>query len=63
MSDAERGPGIRLVPKPRHRRVQDPADIDAFLSAAGTWRDVDTDALVRDIVESRRLSSRPPVEL
>ena len=38
-------------------------DYEAFLASAGSWKDVDTDKLVRDIYESRRISSRPPIEL
>jgi hypothetical protein len=37
-------------------------DLEAFLSAAGSWSDFDTDQLVADIYESRR-SSRSPVDL
>src|SRR5438477_11440601 len=40
------------------------ADSQAFLFSFGGWKDlVDTDRLIEDILESRRLSSRPPVEL
>lgn len=38
-------------------------DYEAFLASAGSWKDVDTDKLIRDIGESRKISSRPPVEL
>ena len=38
-------------------------DYEAFLASAGSWKDVDTDTLVRDIYESRKISSRPPVKL
>jgi len=37
-------------------------DWEAFRAAAGSWDDVDTDAFLEDIYESRK-SSRPPVEL
>jgi hypothetical protein len=37
-------------------------DDEAFLSAAGSWSDVDIDEFLKDIYESRR-SSRPPVDL
>lgn len=47
----------------RSRRVKTTADYEAFRSAAGSWKDVDTDRLVAEIYESRRRSSRPPVEL
>jgi hypothetical protein len=40
------------------------ADLAAFRAAAGSWRDnVDTEKLKRDIAESRRISTRPHVEL
>ena len=39
-----------------------PEAIEAFKSAAGGWRDVDTDALIADIYERRKVS-RPPVDL
>ena len=46
------------------RRAKTKEDYEAFLSSAGSWKGlVDTDKLVADIYESRRLSSRPPVEL
>ncbi len=55
-----------LVPatpaKRRRAKAVSPADDAAFLASAGSWKDVDTDALLTDIYESRR-SSRPPVEL
>ena len=38
-------------------------DLQAFRAAAGGWSDLDTDALVRDIYETRRSSTRPPVRL
>ncbi|MBI4322413.1 MAG: hypothetical protein HY675_28300 [Chloroflexi bacterium] len=47
----------------RTRRQKTKADYAAFLSAAGSWRDVDTEKLKSDIYESRRRSTRPPVEL
>jgi hypothetical protein len=46
---------------PRRRKTA--ADYEAFLSAAGSWKDVDTDKLIADIYESRRRSSGPPIEL
>jgi hypothetical protein len=39
------------------------ADYEAFRSAAGGWKDVDTDKLIKDIYASRKISTRPPVEL
>ena len=48
--------------KPR-RRAKTKEDYDAFLSSLGGWKDVDVDAFLRDNDESRRISTRPPVEL
>jgi hypothetical protein len=47
----------------RHGRGKTEADLSAFRSAAGGWKDVDTDRLTEDIYETRRRSNRPPVEL
>ncbi len=49
----------------RHRgKTPTEEDLEAFRSAAGGWRGVvDVDKLVKDIYESRRISTRPPVEL
>ncbi len=55
------------VKKPTSRRrtgwKKTKADDEAFLASAGGWSDVDTDTLIEDIYESRRISIRPPVEL
>jgi len=48
---------------PRPRRQPTAADREAFRAAAGSWKDVDTDKLVEDMYESRRISTRPPVDL
>ena len=50
----------------RSRRTKTPteADIEAFLSSAGSWKGiVDTEKLKQDIYESRRMSSRPPIKV
>ena len=48
----------------RARRPKTKADYEAFLSSLGGWKDlVDTEKLKRDIYESRRISTRPPIEL
>jgi hypothetical protein len=39
------------------------ADRDAFLASAGSWKDVDVDEFLKNIYESRRISSRPSVQL
>jgi hypothetical protein len=45
-------------------RVISKADHEAFLASLGGWEGpVDTDKLLTDIYESRRISTRPPVEL
>jgi hypothetical protein len=50
--------------KRSHGRQKTEADVDAFLSAAGGWKDlVDTERLKRDIAESRARSSRSPIQL
>ncbi|MBI4318267.1 MAG: hypothetical protein HY675_07245 [Chloroflexi bacterium] len=48
----------RLVPRRRRK-----PNYEAFKSAAGGWKDVDTDKLVADIYADRRTSDRLPVEL
>jgi hypothetical protein len=48
----------------RNKRVRTKADYEAFRAAAGGWKGlVDTDKLIADIYESRRISTKPPVEL
>ena len=58
-------PIAEIVPVRRRSRRRSPtaAEREAFRSSAGGWKDlVDTDKLVADIYESRRISSRPPIE-
>ncbi|MGH2534609.1 MAG: hypothetical protein ACRDJW_20285 [Thermomicrobiales bacterium] len=45
------------------KRIKTAADLAAFLRTAGGWKLVDTDRLKKDIQESRKLQTRPPVEL
>jgi hypothetical protein len=62
----EQGEQVLLKPAPsskRKHRTHTEADYQAFLASAGGWKDVDTDKLLEDIYESRRTSSRPPVDL
>ena|SRR5436190_22716760 len=48
----------------KHKRNRRNADREAFLASLGGWKDlVDTDKLVEDIYESRRISTRPPIRL
>jgi hypothetical protein len=63
----EKGEGelveVKPVMSPKSgRKTVTKEDDEAFLSAAGGWADVDIDAFLEDIYESRK-SSRPPVEL
>lgn len=62
----DQGQQVLLKPAPGSKRKSRPrtdADRQAFLASAGGWRDVDTDKLLEDIYESRKNSSRPPVDL
>ena len=45
------------------RRTPGPADLAAFLSAAGSWSDVDDAEFLRKVYESRDLPPRPLPEL
>jgi hypothetical protein len=49
--------------KAKKRKGKTKADYEAFKSAAGSWKDVDTDRLIKDIYEQRRRSNKPPIEL
>ena len=54
-------PARRAPAKKKREKTQ--ADYEAFKSAAGGWKDIDTDKLIANIYASRRRSNRPPVEL
>ena len=48
----------------KRKREHTDADRAAFRAAAGGWKGlVGTEAFIRDVYESRRISSRPPVKL
>ena len=47
----------------RTGRRKTTADYQAFRSSAGGWKDVDVDTLLKDIYESRAVSTRPPVDV
>jgi hypothetical protein len=48
----------------RRKRERSEADRQAFLASLGSWKNlIDADAFVEANYESRRRSSRPPVEL
>ncbi|HEY8283980.1 MAG TPA: hypothetical protein VIJ28_06300 [Chloroflexota bacterium] len=54
----------KRVARPRRIKKPTEAEIQTFLSSAGSWKGiVDTEKLKQDIQESRRMSSRPPVKL
>ena len=56
-------PVVRIR-KRRGQRVTTEADRAAFLSSAGGWEgNVDVETFLRGNDESRRRSSRPPIEL
>lgn len=62
--------GEKLVIKPlttkksvRRQRKLSKADIEAFRTAAGSWKDEDVDTFIQNVYESRQNSLRPPVEL
>ena len=44
-------------------REKTEADYEAFRSAAGGWKDVDTDKIIEDIYADRRMSDHPAVDL
>ena len=46
----------------RARRPKTAEDYEAFRAAAGGWKNVDTEAFLRDNYASRAISSRPPGE-
>jgi hypothetical protein len=55
---------VTSTPERPMEQEKSEADYEAFLSAAGSWNGlIDPDRLIADIYESRRLSTRPPVEL
>jgi hypothetical protein len=45
------------------KRGKSNADYEAFKSAAGGWKDIDTDKLIENIYASSRRSNHPPVNL
>ncbi len=49
--------------KPLQKRTKTQANYEAFKSAAGGWKDIDTDKLLADIYEDRRRSVKPPIAL
>jgi hypothetical protein len=55
---------VASAPEPPLQQEKTRADYEAFLSAAGSWNGlIDPDKLIADIYESRKLSTKPPIEL
>ena len=54
---------VPLEPAGRRRPKAARRDYEAFCSAAGGWKNLDTDELVAKIYEDRHAMERPPVEL
>jgi hypothetical protein len=56
-----------MVNERKHKRqskiVKTKEDYEAFKSAAGDWKDVDTDRLLADIYADRRASNRLPIRI
>jgi hypothetical protein len=52
-----------IYPRSTSRRKTPRADHRAFLDAAGSWKDMDTDKFIADVYTSRKHSARPAVEL
>lgn len=50
-------------PKTKRPRKKSAAAKKAFLAAAGSWKDIDTDKFLVNNRASRNISTRPPVEL
>ncbi len=54
---------VRPTGKAGKHKAKTKADFEAFKRAAGSWSDVDTDTLIKNIYEDRRRSNRPLVKL
>ncbi len=59
----ENAAGEQVEARPARRRARTQEDHAAFLSAAGSWSDVDTDEFMPKVYESRDLPPCPRVEL
>ena len=47
----------------KEKRGKTKTDYEAFFSAFGSWKDVDTDSLLKTISATRKRSNRPPIEV
>jgi len=52
---------VETADKSKEKRRKTKANYDAFFSAFGSWKDVDTDALLTSIYTTRKRSNRPPI--
>ena len=50
---------VGTATKPKKKRGKTKADYEAFLSAIGSWKDVDAEALIANIYRWRTEGSRP----
>lgn len=55
--------GKPMVKISRVEKPKTATDLKAFVAAAGSWKDVDTDKFISGNYKSRNGSSRPPVKL
>ena len=62
MSESSKATAPNMAPTRRGRSLSD-ADREAFLAAAGSWKDVDVERLKKDIRASRDIPGRSPVNL
>ena len=55
--------GKPMVKISRVEKPKTATDLKAFVAAAGSWEDVNTDKFIASIYKSRKSSSRPQVKL
>ena len=55
--------GKPMVKISKVEKTKTAADLKAFLAAAGSWKDVDTDKFMANVYKSRKKASRSPVRL
>ena len=54
---------VETAGAPKEKRGKTKADYEAFRKAAGSWKDMDVEKFKANIYASRRLSTRPLVNL
>jgi putative intracellular protease/amidase len=54
---------VEKIRSTRRKTKKVRVDYDALAAAAGSWQDVDADALVKQIYASRTITTRPFIEL